>query len=546
MIHGRVVTPGAGRSILSRIFPILLALAISVAGVACTKEKEEVETPTTTTSLATSGGVLRLGVVGPVSADPAFLNPADQGSLMLSDLLFDGLTSMDPVTNEVKPALATSWEHDGTATRWAFALREDAKFSDGAPVTAADVKASFERLANQGNSSLAGVRLELISGYAELSRDEAVTTLSGIEVVDEGHFFITLTQPFAEFPEFVSIPELGVLPNGTPGVGEDGEPRIPSVTSGPFKVADNSDSKVTLEKSVASQALLDGVEVTEFEDAGAAYRAFLDDKVDWAPVSTADREGAKKEVDGYLETPLDVELWFGFNLAKAGLDNQRMREALVRAVDRQRIVDDVLSGRLGLNGTVVKGIPGALDDACGDICKHDPEAAKAIVAELYPDGNVPTIEIEHYDDAVQKAIVDALVADLNAVGIPTTVKNLPFNEYREFVASGEASVFSFGWVGIVPIADSYLGPLFLSQSADNVVGFVDPSFDQMIRDARATLDSTERQRKYQDIERDAMSRVPLLPLAQFTAPQVLDADHVKGWNLRLNGTFDTEAVWVVS
>lgn len=490
------------------------------------------------------GGVLRLASVGPPGADPATVNPADQGSLIMADLLFDGLTAVDPVSGEVEAALSTSWEHDESITRWTFELRSDATFSDGTAVTAADVKASFERLANRGSSSLAGVRLELISGYEELTKDPAVTTLSGIEVVDDHTVAFGLDQPFSQFPELVSIPELGILPAGTE-ISESPEGHdIPAVTSGPFVVTQASDSVVTLERANRSTALLDGVEVKVYEDAGSAYQAYLNDEVDWAPVPTAERESAKNDLEGYSEPALDVELWFGVNLAKPGLDNQQMREVLVKAVDRERIVREVLPGRLVLNGTVVQGIPGALDDACGDTCRYDPDAARAILAQLYPDGGIPTVEIDFYDDAVQRAIVDAVSSDFERVGIPTSARELPFSEYREFVASGDPSVFSFGWVGIVPIADSYLGPLFLSGSPDNVFGFIDPAFDETIAAARATVDPGERESRYRDVERDAMSRVPLLPIAQFTAPQVVAPERVHDWRLRLDGTFDTESVWV--
>lgn len=535
--------PGLSRPSASKL-KIALAVVLAVLVGSCTGAKEEPAPPTTQTTIVEAGGVLRLAAVGKLAVDPAIVNPADKTSLMISDMLYDGLTALDPVSQEVTPALAKSWESDEALTSWTFTLRDDAVFSNGAPITAADVKASVERIANQGSSSLAGVRLEIIVGYDALVDDESVTTLSGVEVIDDHVVVFRLNEAFSAFPDLLSIPEFAVLPAGTAVPEASADLQVDSVTSGPFVIAEASEQHVRLEKSKTSKALLDGVDVAVFESAGDAYQAFVKGDVDWSAVPTAEREHAKTTQTGYSEQPLDIAFWFGINLADPDLNNERFRQALVKAVDREAIVSEVLPGRLPLNGVVVAGVPGASDDACGETCKFDPEASRAILTEVFPDGNVPTIEIDYYDDAVQQAIADAVRADLEAVGVPTTARNLPFGEYREFVASGEPSIFSFGWIGLAPIADSYLGPLIISDSADNVVSFRDPVVDQAIRDARATRDAAERMRKYQAIERDVISRVPLIPIAQFTAPQVLAVDRVHGWAMRLDGTLGSESVWV--
>lgn len=496
----------------------------------------------------TGGGTLRLGVVGVGVVDPATVGPTDQSALIVSDLLYDGLTSTDPTTAAVRPALASSWEHDDALTRWTFHLRDDARFSDGSTITAADVKASFERIAALGSASLAGARLEIVQGYREVAIDRSTSSLGGVKAVDDRSVEIDLTEGFAQLPDLVSAPEFGVVPKTTPAAqlgqptGGGGVGLVSGATSGAFSVIDDSTGTVHLKRSEGSSVHIDGVDLVRFADAGAAYQAFVDGQVEWAPVPADKRTDARGRGAEYLESPLGAEMWFGINLAVPAFQDLRLRQAMVKAIDRQRIVRDVLPGRLALNGTVVAGVPGALEDACGDTCRHDPDAAKALVAEAFPDGAVPSVEVDYYDDPTQKAVADAVRSDLEAVGIPTSSKSLPFSEYRQFAVGGQEQVFSFGWVGIVPIADSYVGPLFLSGSGDNVTGFRSPDVDTATRKARTTLDPAERTQRYQDVERQVMAQVPLLPIAQFTASQVVATDRVNGWVTRLDGTFDVTAV----
>ena len=83
-----------------------------------------------------------------------------------SELLQESTETLQHLQEEslAEPDIAESLTPNGDATSWTVTLR-DRTFSDGTPIQAADVKASFERLAKRGSASLAGVRLEIINGY---------------------------------------------------------------------------------------------------------------------------------------------------------------------------------------------------------------------------------------------------------------------------------------------------------------------------------------------------------------------------------------------
>src|SRR5579884_1270494 len=120
------------------------------------------------------GGVLRVGVVGLANLDPTRgENPA---SALAASLLFQPLVGLDPVTSNPVPGLARAWHANPTATVFTFDLRADARFHDGTPVTAADVKATIDRVRAPGSGSpFAGI-LAVVhdgrSGRAHRRRDD--------------------------------------------------------------------------------------------------------------------------------------------------------------------------------------------------------------------------------------------------------------------------------------------------------------------------------------------------------------------------------------
>lgn len=70
----------------------------------------------------------------------------ETSSAEITQFLFEGLTEFDPRTGEVIPKLAASWEHSADGLVWTFHLRENARWSDGVPLTAEDVRFTFEKV----------------------------------------------------------------------------------------------------------------------------------------------------------------------------------------------------------------------------------------------------------------------------------------------------------------------------------------------------------------------------------------------------------------
>src|SRR5262249_46455007 len=137
--------------------------------------------------------------------DPALIN--EVLSTDISQNLYDSVTQFNPQTLEVEPALAESWDVSPDASVYTFHIRRDAKFSNGDPVTAEDIKYSWNRTLSTKEAPYASYVMSDIKGASEVmasatatdTTKQKITEASGIEVIDPYTLRVTLVRPSAYF-----------------------------------------------------------------------------------------------------------------------------------------------------------------------------------------------------------------------------------------------------------------------------------------------------------------------------------------------------------
>lgn len=487
-----------------------------------------------------SGGVLRLGVAPLGTLDPAQARSIEQ--LVVADQLFDSLTALDPATLGPQPSLAARWETVDQRA-WTFQLREGAAFANGRPITATDVKYSFERVARRGSGSPGAELLRAVSGYADYRNGGAEVT--GITAPAADVVGIALDQPLAELPGILASPVLAVVPR------ESAEAQPPEavfgqapVGSGPFRMDSNDGRVVTLVPAPGARTWVGRVEVVQYAGVSDAYRAFTEEEVDWARVPPDEAAGAARRYGrGAFRSSL-AQLFYGFNLRSPKLADTRFREAIVRAIDRRAVVSAVFQDAVRpSDGIVLEGVPGHQPDPCRR-CGYDQGRARALLAEAFPAGGVPEVALDYDADPGQEALARVVQASLAEVGVPAVLRPQAVDGYDEFALSGNQEIFRLGWVAAYPSADAVLAPLFRSDSPNNLTGFADPAVDALLDRARAEPDAAARAALYQEAERAVLDRVPLVPIGQFELHAVV-SDRVRNLVPTSTGTFDASAVTVV-
>lgn len=511
---------------------VLIGFAL-VVGLACTGDDESAE-PTPSTASEAEARTMRVGIGGELIVDPLDASLGSPRDLMVIDLLHDGLTRLDE-EGVPQPALADGWEANGSRTEFRFHLDPEATFSSGRRVRPQDVIASLERVMAAGDKSLAALSLEAVSGFRAFAEGEA-EHVSGLTAPGPETVRIGLETPLSLLPEVLSSPLLGVIDPET----IDGDPAELDL-SGDWAVASDEDGSLLVERREGAEGTLAAVELRRYLDEDAAYDGFDAGVVDWASVPSDRYEEAVEAHGDDAIIPFQAELFFGMNLSSPSLVNAALREAIVRAIDREAIVAAVYSDLADPLPTIVPaGVVGNDPDRC-PACTHDPEAARAIVDYVYPKDNAPTVNIDFDESPAQQQMAERIAEDLDAVGIPTKLRPLPLDEYKAFVVSGEQELFSFGWIGAYGSPDAYLAPLFGSAANDNLTNYRSARVDGWLDRARAGADPEKNAERWALAETEILEAFVVVPIAQFRSQAVV-AERVEGLTTAVDGTVDWSQV----
>ncbi|MCP5025648.1 MAG: hypothetical protein GY929_05110 [Actinomycetia bacterium] len=203
-----------------------------------------------------AGGVLRAALLRPTTVDPAAIALDHSGAVILSDLLFDGLTQVTS-DGEVVSGLASGWDPSEDFEVWTFTLDESASFHDGRAVTSEAVVASLLRVSS--SDSPAAPPLEHLV----------------FEVVDERTVRVTATAPNTLIPVMLAGVAYGIVP---PDFEES-----TLVGSGPFRATAVDGPRWRLD-GVVGRTWLEGVEAVLVDDLGTAFEIFVSDGLDLALV----------------------------------------------------------------------------------------------------------------------------------------------------------------------------------------------------------------------------------------------------------------------
>lgn len=507
---------------------LLFALALCLLAAGCTRngggDAPEV------------GGVLRVAITAPGTLDPAQARSLEE--LLIADQLFGTLTTFDPEEGVPVPGLAERWEDSPDQRTWDFFLDPAARFSDDRPITAGDVKWSFERVARRGSGSPGAELLEMVSGFPAFGRDGSVPELAGVAVLDEHHVRITLDQPLSVLPVVLSSPVLGILPRMDQGEPDfEGAP----ISSGPFAMSSKGPDAIAL-VAAAEGVPLDGIEFGIYEDQGKAYDAFARGDADWSRVPPERVEDASVRFgdDGFV--PYAGELVFAFNMKNPKFSDSRVREGILKSIDREALVRAIYGTTVEpLSSITVDGVPGFQSDACGTRCDHAVREARSLLDEARPGQPPLQVALDYDEDPTQEAVARAIQANLEDVGMTVELRPKPLGEYQNFVLSGQQEIFRLGWIAAYPSADAFLFPLFTTESSSNLTGYSVPAVDAQLREARGEADPDRRLELFRAAERSVMSSVPVIPLAQLEVQTVI-GESVRGLRTSVMGTFDAAKV----
>jgi len=527
-----------------RLWLVLSVLAVALVLVASCAPKKVEEKKPPVAEKPTKGGVFTYYIDEPAFIDP--YNAQETEGVQIVANTFDGLVDFDPVTSEIKPAVAEKWKPNDDATVWTFTLRKGTKFHNGREVTAADFKYAWERIANPKTDPPSDISYHLspIQGFDEMQEGKA-TELSGVKAPDKYTLEVTLKYPFADFEFVVGHPALAPVPKEE--VEKDPKAFMEKpVGNGPFMMAepwkhDEFVRVVRFDDYYGKKALLDEVVFKIFKDEETAFLEFQAGNVDFAEVPSGQIEAtAKKFGKGKYEATPGKDLLLGEETATYYLNcnnenpilkNPDVRRAISLAINREAIAKTVYEGtRKPATGLVPPGVVGFRKNA-GKYVKYDPEEAKKLLEKAgYPGGQgLPTLKLSFNSGAGHETVMQTVQANLKDIGINVELQGMEWAQFVDFRQNGKHELARDGWVFDYPIIDNMLFPLFHSKNIgkDNTSRYSNPEVDKAILDARAETDDEKRVELYQKAERLILEDAGAVPIV-FYAHRNVAQEWVRG------------------
>ena len=472
------------------------------------------------------GGDLRVAITAPGSVDPG--NDYEPAGDLVIRTMCDPLLTTDPRDGSLRPGLAESWLVTDGGAKIVLRLRDGLRFSDGSPLTAADVAFSLSRVASAEFASRGADRLALIVGYPVVHGDQptedaaARRTLVGVRSADSRTVEITLSRPFAEFARLLA--DRLTAPVSRQAVERD--PRAfarQPVCAGPYRLAGPVDAQqqvIRLVRSAAAQpadpgltggglGYADTVSFHLYPTPAAAAAALLAGEVDLAPARSTDTAGVRSGTGRQVE-------YLGFPLTTAPFDQVVVRRALSLALSREKLVAEVFPGTRQPAAGFLPATTGQADRCDALPPGGDVPAARELLRRAGIDLRGVRAPLPYNDELRNRELVTAVAGQwqqaLGLVAVPTPL-SFPAYLAQGAQTQGFAGPFRFSWSGAG--VDDYLRPLLATDAIgrDNFSRFSSATFDDVLdRQAAKAVDVADRALAYRRAAGIACTDLPLLPL----------------------------------
>jgi peptide/nickel transport system substrate-binding protein len=432
----------------------------------------------------------------PTTFDPHFIT--DVNTARATVQVYETLIAWNE-NSELVPCLAESWTVSDDQLSWTFKLREGVTFHDGEPFNAEAVKYNLERLMSE-----------------ETASPRASTVAMITEITATGEYEVTLKTetPYGPLLSQLSTYNMGMIsPKAAEEFGKDyglhpvGTGALKVDTWAPGQALEMSaydgywGEKSTVGKLTFRFVAEDASRVMMLKSGDADIAAGV------PPIQVADLE-ADPNVDVALETGFRT-IFLGMNNKKPPFDNIKVRQAVAYAINKQLIIDSILSGMAtypsGIESTVIAYSAQDLDPYT-----HDIEKAKALLAEAgYPDGFTSIIHTPEGRYPMDRQVAEVIQAMVAEIGIQAEIQVLDWGAYQEATNQGEVTeMFILGKGSPSGDPDYTLTLSFGTDAAMNNTFFSDPEVDRLLEEQRRSTDPAQRTQLLYEIQKRVNDACP--------------------------------------
>jgi peptide/nickel transport system substrate-binding protein len=432
----------------------------------------------------------------------------EQGMGIWTSLVFETLVAWDENYSKILPALAESWTASADGSTYTFKLRQGVTWHDGQPFTAADVVWSYTTLLNPAVAKASGSwlvpNLMLIKGASAYNGGTA-KDLPGITAPDDATVAITLEQPSPLLVSQLAMP--WILPKHLlEHVALDdsffNDPYFSQklVGLGPFKFQQlQQDQFITVAKYdgyYRGAPKLDSIVAKKVDQPSVAILSQQKGELDAIFLLSPD-DIATVQKDTKLDVfpgPGMVVQSLGTGFKPAILKDQRVRQALLYALDRQTIIDTLYKNQAQIINTpfVVDWVP--LDGV--NPYAYDPAKAKSLLAAAGWDSGTTLDVWAYYTDQFTGQLLAAFQQYFGDVGVKTAVKQTDFTNIE---ADYNAGNFGLLYQGSTRGPDPDNTNIYFNSKSTYNTLYRDPDVDKLYNEGSTTLDQAQRAKIYNQL-----------------------------------------------
>ena len=485
----------------------LLSAALTGCGGGSTEQaSEDGQTADGSTEARAQANEIVVGIAQDLdeSLDPHLAVAAGTKEVMFN--VFEGLVKPTP-DGDLVPAVADHYEISEDQTTYTFTLREGVQFHNGDPVEMRDVTYSIERCADDSEGT---PLIPALSAISSIQADD--TTLT-----------ITLDQPDSEFLSYLT---LAILPE------DYTDQATAPVGTGPFKfVSRTAQDSIVLERFDGywgTPAQLDKVTFRIIENADSLVMSLQSGAIDMFAHLTSTQAAQLGDDFQVLEGTMNLVQALYLNNAAEPFNNEKVRQALCYAVDKQQIIDVAFDGYGSPIGSSMYPAFGKyFDESLTDYYTYDPDKAKALLAEAgYPNGGISTTLLIA-NSAPYTNIAQVIQANLKEIGIEVEIQTVEDATLKTMCANGEQELFLWRWNEDSKV-DFVYRDLYYTGSGSNYHHYSDPHADELIDIVKTERDQEAREAASVELQEYLVEACPQVPL--------YIADLVIAYNKNLTGT----------
>lgn len=556
--------PGTVASVLlcALIVPILAACGGAPAAQPTTAPAAPTTAPgqPTTAPAATTApagnaqpGVLRLNIGSePDNVDPQKASFVVEIQFIM--MAFQPLMSFDQNMKPI-PAAAESVEVSSDGLVYTFKLRPDARFSDGEPVTAQNFEYAWRRLANpetageyqslpcgiiKGYSEYSAAACEGLSVEEALARDQNELLANfGVRAIDDLTLEIELTAPAPYFPAMAALWIGAPARQDLVERGEDWWYDAENyIGNGPFvlKEWDHGNRAIWAPNpnyvGPLGPVKLKRVEYYMITEGQVAFQAYQNGELEILGVAPEDLATVQSDPQlnqQIVNTVGSCTFYFGFNTKKPPFDDVKVRQGFAQAFDREAWNRDIFNGLGSVAFTFIPpGFPGHQPDL--KLWEFDPQAARATIAESSYGGveNLPEIKLTYSASARNNARFEWIANQLKQnLGIDAVLDPVDPTAFSALTKEDPPQMFSLGWCADYPDPQNWISLFQTNGLLSTRVGYSNPEFDELVRQADIEQDPVKRLQLYNEAEKILITDAPIAVTRNDGGP-VLVKPYVQG------------------